>query len=109
MIKWQFKFRCWDPYSKQYVNKFRLEYAGKHPDGIIEQCTGLRDKNKQFIYDGDIVKNGTQFNLIEWYRGGFWVNSFAKGVKWHLHLLYRQLQVVGNIHENPELLWGKNK
>ena len=68
------------------------------------QCTGLKDKNGELIYEEDIVRNNLHNNLVEWYKGGFWINGFINGAKWNIHLCHTSLEVIGNIYENPELL-----
>ncbi len=68
------------------------------------QCTGLKDKNGKLIYEGDVVKNGLHNNLVEWFKGGFWLNGFINGAKWNIHQCHQILEVIGNIYENPELL-----
>lgn len=79
----------------------------------IEQFTGLRDKNGREIYEGDIVVvENWCFHapvvVVEWEdeRTGFIpfsINSseeYANG---------DDCQVIGNIHENPELVdWCEN-
>ena len=68
----RFKFRVWDKRKKQYADRYvigddgwayQLHDAGEDSydlipdeDVIIEQCTGLRDKNGTLIYEGDVVR-----------------------------------------------------
>ena len=79
-----------------------------NPDIIIEQYTGLKDKNGKEIYEGDIVVN-TYYDDGEMYKV-LWVDdSVAFGMEslddMELYKLpLESLEVVGNIHENPELL-----
>jgi hypothetical protein len=65
----------------------------------LEQFTGLLDKNGKEIYEGDITENG----IIEFRVGAFRVGSHP------LEENSLDLGVIGNIHENPELLKVETK
>lgn len=74
----------------------------------VEQYTGLKDKNGKEIYEGDIVVN-TYYDDGEMYKV-LWVDdSVAFGMEslddMELYKLpLESLEVIGNIHENAELL-----
>lgn len=77
----------------------------------VGEFTGLLDKNKKEIYEGDIDKEG---NLITFERGCFWLYkkervSILQGSPAGCYPLYRIdterfIEVIGNFYENPELI-----
>lgn len=81
---------------------------------ILEQYTGLKDKNGKEIYEGDILKIGNKWNNdttdiaeVKWYRGGFMLK--LKGYFGYRDIEYfdkdcEKHEVIGNIHENPKLI-----
>lgn len=97
-------------------------------DGVIIQCTGLKDKNGKLIYEGDILDLYVSTKKLYRYQVKFEIGSFMlvsqdeifdfKNV-WNdyvypLSQLYYEYQneenyideceIIGNIYENPELI-----
>lgn len=79
----------------------------------IGQFTGLLDKNGKEIYEGDIVKTkGNWGGVVTWNsRGYFYINDGYYTEEPDLLPLgslncyvRRDIEIVGNIHDNPELL-----
>lgn len=67
----------------------------------IGQYTGLKDKNDTEIYEGDVVRAGGSITEVSFFRGCFYTvihNSNYRLSGW------KTLEVIGNIHDNPELL-----
>ena len=78
----------------------------------VGQYTGLKDKNGKRIFEGDIVE-GADFTAED---GGYGVVSFDDGAfeiignnccgTFHENYWGRDFEVIGNVHDNPELLKG---
>jgi YopX protein len=69
------------------------------------QFTGLNDKNGKEIYEGDIVKNGHGNKAdIAFGEAEFYCREHGFHFKRQLRLLVENIEVIGNIYENPDLL-----
>ena len=111
----QTKFRAWNKKHKRWMFDYK-EFGGfallgetvlveglrevpliEIQDMEIMQYTGLKDKNGEEIYEGDIL----DFNgIIEFKDGSFVVNGWEPIGE----MAVDNQKVLGNIYENPELL-----
>ena len=73
---------------------------------ILQQFTGMKNKNGSDYYEGDIVTYaGASKGVgdIVWCEDGFVINAKDGNDKVYLPL-YKARDIIGNIYENPELL-----
>lgn len=127
----RFRFRAWNKKTKEMFYNAEETYDNSwgvldrcsfdevltDKDYIVEQCTGLQDKNSELIYEGDLLKIAIKSNnysplifdnLPVIYKDG----SFGVMQERIFHCLGSYapnvcFEVIGNIHENPELLEDK--
>lgn len=126
----ELKFRAWDKNNKRYRYKhsFILSDTGKvieYDNGerlympyIVEQYTGLKDRNGEEIYEGDVLGGDWLECYIAWCNKCkqfqmftvFGCMACSGDVHWYEVVEDDgKLEVIGNIHENPELLEAENE
>lgn len=109
------KFRAWHtPFTD---NKFGqemkygragtlLSFAEMSPnDYILMQSTGLKDLSGVEIFEGDILfdkHHNPQIGVVVFYEGAF--QLLANNMYYPLIQFDGDVEIIGNIHENPELL-----
>mgnify|MGYP001599044543 CR=1 FL=1 len=70
----------------------------------VGQFTGILDKNKKEIYEGDIVKHRNGISKIIFNHLSFTIHN-EQEFETYLHEWWTgDLEVIGNIYENPELI-----
>jgi len=107
----RFKFRAWHKDSGQMIYREKASYPFSWIEEgqpfVLMQWTGLLDKNGREIYEGDLLKYemGSIWEVI-FEDGCFKRNSLTAryGSKKLLLDSPEQFEIIGNIHENPELL-----
>ena len=115
----------YNPYSGEVEHIPRIQIIGKCVSlGVIPetvgQYTGLTDKNGVRIFEGDILKSTIKFidcndegysilhhdiediGIVEWRKDGFMIAH--KSGTWARCFYGCENYVIGNIHDNPELL-----
>lgn len=125
----EIKFRAWDKGNEcmidpNYANislngqdlgildqvyKDEFEIVNKN-DFVLEQYTGLKDITNTDIYEGDIVRAvdkvpgdpDEMIGIVVYEEGTYYVDNGKTGVSLWSETM--QMSVVGNIHENSELL-----
>lgn len=98
--------------SETYINeKNNLGYTPVRKE-TIGQYTGLHDKNGKKIYEGDIIEwttlSGKKYRFSVEYSNKYaqYVSINTKDVSMEYEPLgdYENIEVIGNIYENSELL-----
>ena len=114
----EIKFRAWCE-SGRYWNVTWQDLArasdeGKiiwemflNPDWIIEQYTGLKDKNDKEIYEGDILDEDDGPAIVVFHDSSWALEMSDEdeaAIEPFSVYIIDNMEVIGNIHDNPELL-----
>lgn len=133
------KFRAWDSSQRDMVDWDGITGHGstmfmfmmqRNPYYHLMQFTGIVDKNKTEIYEGDIIKwddmsKGAYWRVAvcEWCKNGCFGYRIVKNTLHELstkegyvfksgNFIYsngEELEVIGNIYENENLIIKSNK
>ncbi len=128
-LKREIKFRAWNKIQKRMFNPFNMdemvkghldydekemrESAGFPVGTVFLQFTGCKDKNEKEIYEGDILRFSMNWqskpickDVVAWSEGRAMWTIQRRG--YVLNCLYN-VEVIGNIYKNPELLKSSHK
>lgn len=127
------KFRVWNEDKNQYNSDLDKDWVdaitfdgdiyninpatndcglGGFNNRVIEQCTGLKDKNGKPIYEGDVL-GGYYGGYVKWCDRCKSFETFFgdECAACNGDVLWAEvveddgkLEVIGNVHKNPELL-----
>lgn len=112
-------------HNLSYIAAFKKGYNGEmfltgcyevDPDTVCEY-TGLTDKNGKKIFEEDYLFDGKLKYLVKYSSTscGFEAHGFIREGIWSLYHLCnkhnqgREIEVIGNIFDNPELIGGKTE
>ena len=96
-----------------YADDFTPDEEIKISEGILLQSTSLKDKNGKLIYEGYIVSIEGDTYTIEWSEDNAGFVARCRTPNHPDYDIYGfcdvEMEILGNIHENPEILENPEK
>lgn len=106
MIDDRFKFRAWDGKEFHFFDFSEDPCSwGLHGDWEVQQCTGIKDKHGNFIYEKDIVEStkiwddGSEMVRINHIKD---IRNIPRDLFFGSYSGHNE--IIGNVLENPELM-----
>lgn len=125
----RFKFRVWNKEQNRFHHSFCCDitasgtlvisqgiegkkYIVDDDNYVVQQCTGLKDKNGKLIYEGDIVSIddgelkgiAQRHDKFDEYYDCIEIKLICKYTTIYKSTVFAESEVIGNIYENKELL-----
>ena len=105
--------RIYTGYAETDCSAYYPEFYEVIPE-TVGQYIGVTDKNGKKIFEGDIVKFGESIGIIYYDEGCFcvkpnkpyWSRISNPAIDIVMNEYPNEIEVVGNIHDKPELLKG---
>ena len=121
------KFRAWLKNDKEMIDVDEIHFDDGQLDFIgdaitfmrdadeieLMQSTGLKDKNRQEIFEGDVVRqvrtqptteNEIVVGIVTMIEGAWLIMNDSEQLASYLWSETDTNEIIGNIYENPELL-----
>lgn len=99
--------RIYPGYAETDCGDYYPDWFEVDPE-TVGQYSGLDDMNEQGIFEGDIVQHMVNGKLlrgkVDYADGSFGVRIITGGAQFLCFFVDDTCEVIGNIHDNPELL-----
>lgn len=115
LVMREIKFRLFGKNSKEFLRPENVGLNLKELQNVCDidlwhvmQYTGLKDRNGVEVYEGDVVKYLTHTAHVFWSPQDFGFVHYNEVIGGYAGLSfftgYKDFEVIGNIHQHPELL-----
>ncbi|MFE8095838.1 YopX family protein [Bacillus toyonensis] len=131
----EIKFRYFDTKRQEFITDYDVYFIDSNcilagdldnppvvditKNVVVSQYTGLKDSKGNEIYEGDILKGPTLYEIPENHSTtySYWDVTYKNAsfylgdstIEEDIDWILEECEVVGNIYENQELLDGGNK